>query len=188
MEKMATITVNNLAAALMCAAKKNVRFYLVGVNVRIGDDRRVFVESATGPIAFRAVETQLGEVGATNVIIPRSAAEMVVKSARACKLGAADLYRDGDRCEMAGIVFTPVDGAFPDLDRVVPDTPADPGKIPSKMPQYNPALLKIAHDAMCLATGGKRFGLTASDDGTGPGMYNPDDARYPLALVMPWRS
>lgn len=188
MEKMATITVNNLAAALLCAAKKDARFYLLGVHVRVGDDRRVFVESTTGYIAFRAVETQLGEVGATSTIIPRSAAEMIVKVARSRRLHSVDLQRDGDRCEAAGILFEPVNGMFPDLDCVVPDTPADPGKIPTKMPQYDPALLKIAHDAMCLATGGKCFGLTASDDGTGPGMYNPDDARYPLALVMPWRS
>lgn len=97
-----------LKAALLCASQEESRFYLRGVflsttgHMVTTDGHRMFV-------------ARLTERPTADVIVPYDAVAAALKM-----VGARCKEIDVDGTKIASIMYTPVDGTFPDWRRVVP--------------------------------------------------------------------
>lgn len=114
---MLQILTNQLKAAVMMAATKDVRYYLKGVCISVTEDGTVHIKATDGVVAFEDVapnkcETQKGPF---HIIIPLDAAKVAAKTkGPVVQLSALP---DG-KYLIADTVFAPVDGHFPDTDRI----------------------------------------------------------------------
>lgn len=132
-----SINVNHLRAALVCAAKDDVRYYLCGVLVDFrADDIRIVGTDGHHLVCLRSEYVDGDDrPKPCQIIIPRAALEGI----KPCKgLELAVLTFDAEnpmaQCKLeplakGGITFTPVDGRFPDYARTLPNEP----------PQHAPA-------------------------------------------------
>ena len=97
-----------LKAALFCASSEESRYYLRGVHL-----------STTGHLVttdgHRLFCAKLAEAVAADVIIPLETVKAALKLA---PKKAAVIELNGNT--LGGVVFTPVDGTFPDWRRVIP--------------------------------------------------------------------
>jgi len=113
------INANALRAAAHCAASKDIRHYLNGVYVKFKTEERATVAGTDGHCLFVCLaDTQnVGDLLGTALIIPNDALKKLDKRAQTVELTkiGENAFRLGD------IVFTPVDGTFPDIGRVIPD-------------------------------------------------------------------
>ena len=114
-----------LKAALVCASSEESRYYLRGVHLATSghmvttDGHRMFV-------------ARLVERPSADVIVPYDAVTAALKM-----VGARCKEIDVDGIKIASIMYTPVDGTFPDWRRVVPtglEKPSDkaddaPGRV-----------------------------------------------------------
>ena len=97
-----------LKAALICASSEESRYYLRGVHLATSghmvttDGHRMFV-------------ARLAERPTADVIVPYDAVTAALKM-----VGARCKEIDVDGIKIASIMYTPVDGTFPDWRRVVP--------------------------------------------------------------------
>lgn len=118
------IATDILKAALLCASQEESRYYLRGVHL-----------STTGHLVttdgHRLFCAKLTETPAADVIIPLDTVKAALKLA---PKKAATIELNGNT--LGGIVFTPVDGTFPDWRRVIP--PID-GYSPGKPEHMTPA-------------------------------------------------
>lgn len=110
-----------LAAALACAAKKDVRFYLNGVLIEPLASGYCVV-ATNGHVLF-AGEGRCDNTPAKPVIIPREACEAALKTKR--KVMICEDKGDGTYVLADSILFRPVEGTFPNWRRVVPRTQED---------------------------------------------------------------
>lgn len=111
------LTAAQLEAALLFAAKKDVRYYLNGV----------FFKPAAGVIyatdGHRAIEIKTPDAaGQGEFILPREAAEMALKMAKASKqkMLSVDYCADNRTGKLGGVEFIAVDAKYPDAARVFP--------------------------------------------------------------------
>ena len=132
---MLTLKSHQLKAALNCAATKDVRYYLNGIALQcIGE--QVYIIATDGHVLFaRKPETVwTGEVqrGPWTIIIDSA----TVKAA--CKTGTNDVtlaaLPDG-KYSLGATIFAPVDGRFPDWQKIVPS------KTDGAIAQFDPRLL-----------------------------------------------
>jgi len=139
------INANALRAAAHCAASKDIRHYLNGVYVNFKTEERATVAGTDGHFLFVCLaDTQdTGELLGTALIIPIDAIKKLDKKAQTVELSkiGENAYRLGD------IVFTPVDGTFPDIGRVIPDESIIASR-EIKPAIYNPDLLVRARKAL----------------------------------------
>lgn len=102
------IATDILKAALLCASSEETRYYLRGVFL-----------STTGHLVttdgHRLFCAKLAEAAPADVIIPLDTVKAALKLA---PKKAATIELNGNT--LGGIVFTPVDGTFPDWRRVIP--------------------------------------------------------------------
>jgi len=97
-----------LKAALLCASTEETRYYLKGVHLSTSghmvttDGHRMFV-------------ARLNDKPAADVIIPLADVQAALKM-----VGPRCKEIDVDGTKIASIMYTPVDGTFPDWRRVVP--------------------------------------------------------------------
>jgi len=139
---MFSIATRHLKAALHCASKADIRYYLNGVLVEAAGEKDVRLVATDGHIMFcgkAAIQDVSGPVGFSPIIIPRETVEAVVKG----KAGMVEFKDMGDgKYVLGNQIFAPVDGKFPEWRRVVPQA-AD-----GSAACYDPALLARAHKAM----------------------------------------
>jgi len=139
------INANALRAAAHCAASKDIRHYLNGVYVKFKTEERATVAGTDGHCLFVCLaDTQnVGDLLGTALIIPNDALKKLDKRAQTVELTkiGENAFRLGD------IVFTPVDGTFPDIGRVIPDASTIASR-EIKPAIYNPDLLGRARKAL----------------------------------------
>lgn len=104
------------------AAKKDIRYYLNGVNVRIFADKTIyaatdghrvclFVDIVENSTELQGVEFTISNDDIKKIPAPFSK-----------NFDYTKLEKTGDKYMVAdSIIFTPLDGKFPDVSRVVPD-------------------------------------------------------------------
>lgn len=126
---MIKINLNILQAALICCAKNDVRYYLRGIYISVDrvaatDGSRLFSYDLSSTYA----EGGINEVGEefTPFIIPGESIKQLIKSLPAKERKGAEvevIISDGQysiNCIDSIVNFQPVDGKFPNIDRVIP--------------------------------------------------------------------
>jgi DNA polymerase-3 subunit beta len=137
---------SDLKAALICAATKDVRNYLVGVYLEFipnadggtltfaGTDGHILF-AGTAPAVFEADE----QTAPFWMTIPADAVKAAIKGKMPCV--SLRSLPDG-RYSLGDTIFAPIDGTFPDFRRVIPS------KVSGEMAQFNPELLERAQSAL----------------------------------------
>ena len=130
-----------LKAALFCASNEESRYYLRGVHLATSGH----MVTTDGHRLFCA---KLAEAVPTDVIIPldtvKAALKLAGKRAETIELNGNTL---------GGVVFTPVDGTFPDWRRVIPSATGYDNGTPG-LPHFNPDYVYDLGQ-MCRALGSK---------------------------------
>jgi len=177
-----TFLKNALQAAAVCAAKKDIREYLVGVRVdyRISAPERAHFAGTDGHVLFvgRAeVEFEDGAPSADfGVTVPLDAVKLAVKAAGRRRYVLLQL--DGARWVINNAIFTPVDGCYPEFEEVIPRT------VSGEKGQFDPELLARGCSAMRAYLGNERAMLELKHNGTaGPAVMQCAGA---VAVIMPW--
>ena len=143
-----TFKTTSLFAALECSAKKDIRYYLQGINIQIKKIGVCMVYGCDGHILFAGQLPYDGDyVAELNIIIPTDAVKRLNKKAE-----LTELEFDGQNYMLGGARFVPVDGKYPDTGRVIPDIDSSIDQSPGT---YNPDLLIRGRAALALYLGVK---------------------------------
>ena len=143
-----TVKTSALFAALECSAKKDLRYYLQGINIQITKPFTGMVYGTDGHILFAGQLLYEGAVDVPlNLIIPTDAVKRLDKKAE-----FTELEFDGQNYMLGGARFVPVDGRYPDIGRVIPQIDSSTEQAPGT---YNPDLLVRGRAALSLYLGVK---------------------------------
>ncbi len=180
--KQYPIAATALRAALECASKGDVRFYLNGVLLDAPKGR---VVSTTGHMLFCG---QIPKEDFPAIIIPREAIESAMKLLGRKGIGRTNIEVSDDdgRFELVTlqgtVPFTPIDGRFPEYERVIPHATS------GKVAQFDPDLLYSAREALRWYSGGfARNGYHLAHNEGGPALYS-DSSINAFCVVMPMRA
>jgi hypothetical protein len=183
-----TLKTSVLRAALICAAKKDLRYYLQGVCISINNPYVAMVYGTDGRILFAAqlpiIVHESPEAYGFQIIIPSDTIKAIDKKAEFIDLetiegGAKDYYLLGNAR------FQAFDARYPDISRVVPARDAFSEQTIS---YFDPELLVKGNEALAMYYGtkkGKVFPLSQRGDSSGAIHNNQNDA---VVVVMPMRN
>ena len=183
-----TLKTSVLRAALICAAKKDLRYYLQGVCVSINNPDVAMVYGTDGHVLFAGQSVIVCHVAPENygfdVIIPSDTIKAIDKKSEFIDLetiegGAKDYYLLGNAR------FQAIDARYPDISRVVPSRDLFSELKPSN---FDPELLVKGNEALAMFYGakkGKVFPLHQRGNDSGTIHNNQNDA---VVVVMPMRS
>jgi len=183
-----TLKTSVLRAALNCAAKKDLRYYLQGVCVSINNPDVAMIYGTDGHVLFAGqcpIEVhQAPEAYGFQIIIPSDTIKAIDKKAEFIDLetiegGAKDYYLLGNAR------FQAIDARYPDISRVVP---ARDAFSEIKASYFDPELLVKGNEALAIYYGakkGKVFPLSQRGDSSGAIHNNQNDA---VVVVMPMRN
>ena len=172
-----------LRAALLCAAKKDIRAYLQSVyldgprGLIVGTDgHRMFVGKAALPSDLQ-------------VMVPRDLAERVLKTASRLNPACfAVLLPDNrvrftlaDGAAVEGALLDSADGKYPDYTRVIPASANGEPAV------YNPDYLADARDALRFYTGSKKGDAAIAYNGNNPGVVHFTGCDEAMVVIMPIR-
>jgi DNA polymerase-3 subunit beta len=142
-----TLSRKALKAASICAAKKDIRYYLNGVNIQFvsGPDSWHAVYAGTDGYILLVgkhviMEGNLNGLPPAELIIPLDVVKTAVKGKG--HDGIVLKYQDEGRYTLGDINFTPIDGKFPDFHRVIPNT------LSGETGQFNADLLSQGTEAL----------------------------------------
>ena len=183
-----TLKTSVLRAALICSAKKDIRYYLQGVCISINHPEVAMVYGTDGhilfagqcPIVVHEAPTEYG----FQIIIPSDTIKAIDKKSEFIDLetiegGAKDYYLLGNAR------FQAIDARYPDISRVVP---ARDAFSELKASYFEPELLVRGNEAMAMYYGdkkGKVFPLLQRGSDSGVIHNNRNDA---VVVVMPMRN
>ena len=183
-----TLKTSVLRAALICSAKKDIRYYLQGVCISINNPEVAMVYGTDGhilfagqcPIVVHEAPTEYG----FQIIIPSDTIKAIDKKSEFIDLetiegGAKDYYLLGNAR------FQAIDARYPDISRVVP---ARDAFSELKASYFEPELLVRGNEAMAMYYGdkkGKVFPLLQRGSDSGVIHNNRNDA---VVVVMPMRN
>ena len=183
-----TLKPSVLRAALICAAKKDLRYYLQGVCISINHPDIAMVYGTDGHILFAGQSPIVCHVAPENygfqIIIPSDTIKAIDKRVEFIDLetiegGAKDYYLLGNAR------FQAIDARYPDISRVVP---ARDAFSEIKASYFDPELLVKGNEALAIYYGtkkGKVFPLSQRGDYSGAIHNNQNDA---VVVVMPMRN
>ena len=174
-----------LKAALFCAAKNDIRYYLNGVFVE-SKNGNLFIVSTTGATMF-VHQIEGGYSGDDfGFIIPRSVVESIVKTKDKVLEIAGESFSRGSELRCGFSLFAPVDGIFPDWRSVVPDhlSTTIQDSIASK---FNPELVMDCYSAIATAEGKKEKGYAAKLGDTGQCGVVSGDNPLTFCIISPMR-
>jgi len=183
-----TLKTSVLRAALICAAKKDIRYYLQGVCVSINHPQIAMIYGTDGHVLFAGqcpIEVhQAPKAYGFQIIIPSDTIKAIDKKAEFIDLetiegGAKDYYLLGNAR------FQAIDARYPDISRVVPSRDLFSELKPSN---FDPELLVKGNEALAMFYGakkGKVFPLHQRGNDSGTIHNNQNDA---VVVVMPMRS
>jgi hypothetical protein len=183
-----TLKTSVLRAALICAAKKDLRYYLQGVCVSINHPSIAMVYGTDGHVMF-AGQSPIEVIEAPaeygfQIIIPSDTIKAIDKKSEFIDLetidgGAKDYYLLGNAR------FQAIDARYPDISRVVP---ARDAFSELKISYFDPEFLVKGNEALAMyygAKNGKVFPLLQRGDYSGVIHNGTNDA---LVVVMPMRN
>ena len=186
---MITLQTNLIRAVIHCAAKKDVRYYLQGALLEVCTNGDVHLVSTDGHCLFAGLIAAPNvrwvgqpQSGPWQMTIPLETLKVAGKS----KKPTVDLCALPDgRYTLGDVLFTPVDGRFPDWRRVsmkVQGAELSPA-------QYDPDLLAKCSAALkeWFNPKGRVYAAHLSQHGTDSGIMTGDDYTA-YCLVMPWRT
>lgn len=174
-----------MKAALICAAVKDMRPYLNGVNIRFvpgKDGGQLVFASTTGSILFAGTTPADWDEGEQTAGFDITIPSETVKAALKGRLPVALLSSLPDgRYSLADVIFAPLEGKYPDYERVIP-TACD-----GQVAQFDPELLTKAQDALRAYYDSPRMVTTLHHNGPGCAAVsgNGPDA---VVTVMPWKA
>lgn len=174
---MIVIKTQSIRAACCIAETKDARRYLNGVQILVRDDGTVHVRASDGHVAFDDVMPELSAHGPANFIIPINVAKNIAKiksrSVEITKLAADGYFL------CAGHRFAPVDGKFPDLDRVIPSRIES---YDTAVNHYDADLLARCQTAMRVATGNRNAFFRVQNSPAG--LMFRENATWPRCIIM----
>ena len=141
-----SIQASAIRAAAICAAKKDIRYYLVGVHVKMAHRDYATVAGTNGHVLFAGratvenLEDQQLEVW--SMTIPLDVCKKISKKLNSVTLESLP----GGAYMLDGIRFMPLDGRFPDYMRVIPRF--DQVQSDQVASQFDYSLLVQGNDAM----------------------------------------
>ncbi|AIS48158.1 DNA polymerase III subunit beta family protein [Burkholderia pseudomallei] len=174
-----------LKAALLHAAKNDIRYYLNGICIEAHEkETRVIATDGHRAAVVRVSAENVDVTPRTRFIIPRATVESMKVSKAALKHPIAiEGPNDSGEYRATGgfgvAIFQAVEGVFPDYRRVIPETTS------GKLAQYNPAYLADMAKAAELL--GHKFSYV-EHNGDGPARVTIP--KYPdfVGVVMPVRA
>ena len=107
-----------LKAVMLSAAKKDVRYYLNGVMVRNGE-----LAATNGHMALIIKSESIKSDG--EYIIGNDTLKMIINLYKVIKGDNPIEVKDGMTTGIGKLSITPVDGKFPDVNRVIPQDPSE---------------------------------------------------------------
>ena len=158
-----SIPAHHIEAALRAVSKDETRYYLAGVFI----DARGFIAATNGHVAFLAICDEARKVSEDTsklpegIIVPSDALTLAIKASGR----AAGVYVVFERDEQgqwrilygpASIAFTPIDGTFPDIRRILPEAPET-----LTAAHYDPVYIAMLGKMAAAVNGGKK-GLASS--------------------------
>jgi len=183
-----TLKTSVLRAALICSAKKDIRYYLQGVCISINHPEVAMVYGTDGHILF-AGQCPIVVIDAPTeygfqIIISSDTIKAIDKKSEFIDLetiegGAKDYYLLGNAR------FQAIDARYPDISRVVP---ARDAFSEIKASYFEPDLLVRGNEALAMYYGakkGKAFSLSQRGDQSGVIHNNQNNA---VVVVMPMRN
>jgi DNA polymerase III sliding clamp (beta) subunit (PCNA family) len=179
-----SIQASAIRAATICAAKKDIRYYLVGVHIKVAHTGFASVIGTNGHIMFAGratIENLEGQQSAAwTMTIPLETCKKISKKADIVIL---ESLPDGNYL-IDGIRFAPIDGRFPDHTRVITRLDQVTGNdTPS---QFNYEYLIQGNDALNAYYGGKNKVYALVQRGNDAGlMHNGENTA--VVVIMPMR-
>jgi hypothetical protein len=179
-----SIQASAIRAATICAAKKDIRYYLQGVYINFAHRDYATVCGTDGHVLFAGratIENMAGDLLPFNMIVPLDIVKKIDKRAAAVIL---ESLPDGTYL-LDGTRFAPLDGRFPDYSRVIPGIgqvqpeSANPG-------HFDYALIVRGNDALNAYYGGKTKVYPLEQRGNDAAvMHNGENVA--VVVVMPMR-
>jgi len=179
-----SIQASAIRAATICAAKKDIRYYLQGVYINVAHRDYATVCGTDGHVLFAGratIENMAGDLLPFNMIVPLDIVKKIDKRAAAVIL---ESLPDGTYL-LDGTRFTPLDNRFPDYSRVIPligqmqTAPVAPG-------HFDYALIVRGNDALNAYYGGKTKVYPLEQRGNDSAvMHNGENVA--VVVVMPMR-
>jgi DNA polymerase III sliding clamp (beta) subunit (PCNA family) len=178
-----TMTVSQARGLILASAKGDVRYYLNGTLLDFAGGRAI----ATDGRCLLAVNlaSQADDPAFASAIVPRDALENIAKGGKVTDDICITYDDDGLHLMRNSVRITvePIDGRFPDWQRVIPD---DANGEPA---QYNPELVARIGKALCLAVNDKKAMPAIAYNGNAAALVVAQDhAETAVAVVMPWRN
>jgi len=179
-----SIQASAIRAATICAAKKDIRYYLQGVYINVAHRDYATVCGTDGHVLFAGratIENMAGDLLPFNMIVPLDIIKKIDKRAHAVIL---ESLPDGTYL-LDGTRFAPLDGRFPDYSRVIPII----GQIQpesAKPGHFDYALIVRGNDALNAYYGGKVKVYPLEQRGNDSAvMHNGENVA--VVVVMPMR-
>lgn len=184
-----TFKTSVLRAALICAAKKDLRYYLQGICISINHPEVAMVYGTNGHILFAGqspIEViEAPEAYGFEIIIPGDVIKAPsVKKTDTVTLETIDSMPKGYYV-LGNSRFQAIDARFPDVSRVIPSRDAFAEVKPS---YFKPEYLCTANEALAMFYGHKKdkcYSLAQRGDASGVVHNERNDA---LVVVMPMRN
>lgn len=179
---MIQIKTASLRAACLVAPTKDPRYYLSGVQIMVRDSGAVHVRATNGTVLFDDCGREKSVLLGAEFVIPLAVAKELAKE----KTKALDFaLKDDGRWECAGRLITPIEGKFPDCDRVIPQR-----KDSERQEHYDFELLALCQKAMRLAREQTKgfYRIQNSETAGGVGLMLCQDDEFPRIAISPLRT
>jgi hypothetical protein len=177
-----------LRAALLCSAKKDIRYYLQGICISFNHPEVAMVCGTNGHILFAGQcpidVIEAPEAYGFEIIVPGDVIKGLDKKAAVVMLETIDSMPNGHYV-LGNIRFQAIDARFPDISRVIPSRDAFPEQ---KASYFRPEYLCTANEALAMFYGDKKdkcYSLAQRGDASGVVHNGRNDA---LVVVMPMRN
>ena len=178
-----SLNLSALRAALLCAAKKDIRTYLQSVYL---DGPRGLIVGTDGHRMFLGKAALPPEL---QIMIPRDLAERVLKTASKKNPACFAVLLPDNRVRFAladgaaveGDLLDPANGKYPDYARVIPASANNEPAV------YNPDYLVAARDALRHYTGNNKADAAIAYNGTSPGVVHFTGCDEAMVIIMPIR-
>lgn len=183
-----TLKTSVLRAALLCSAKKDIRYYLQGICISFNHPEIAMVCGTNGHILFAGQcpidVIEAPEAYGFEIIVPGDVIKGLDKKAEVVMLETIDAMPKGHYV-LGNTRFQAIDARFPDISRVIPSRDAFSEIKPS---YFRPEYLCTANEALAMFYGDKKdkcYPLLQRGDSSGVVHNGRNDA---LVVVMPIRN
>ena len=183
-----TLKTSVLRAALLCSAKKDIRYYLQGICISFNHPEIAMVCGTNGHILFAGqcpIETiEAPEALGFEIIVPGDVIKGLDKKAEVVMLETIDAMPKGHYV-LGNTRFQAIDARFPDISRVIPSRDAFSEL---KVSYFKPEYLCTANEALAMFYGDRKdkcYSLAQRGDASGVVHNERNDA---LVVVMPMRN